>query len=207
MAQPQAPTTLLLQPKYVVTRYNRVLLYSAGILCTIIGMSWVFVMATRRTPSTWESQVRLVSSAQPLVLPEKPTPPPPTPPPSPALPPVMPAALQHFAPPPVQKECEECRRRRDALWRALHASVKVENFSLEEAPHGQPAAQPVALQPQAPGQVMEVPPVWHQASHSRFLVRHECTPSRSSPNGKKPGPWDAVSSSGRSRVMAPPGSG
>jgi len=160
MAQPQAPTTLLLQPKYVVTRYNRVLLYGAGILCTIIGMSWVFVMATRSKPSTWESQVRLVSSAQPLVLPEKPTPPPPTPPPSPALPPVMPAALQHFAPPPVRKECEECRRRREALWRALHASVKVENFSLEEAPHGQPAAQPVALQPQAPGQVMEVPPVW-----------------------------------------------
>src|SRR5712691_9769775 len=77
MAQPQAPTTLLLQPKYVVTRYNRVLLYGAGILCTIIGLSWVFVMATRSTPSTWESQVRLVSSAQPLVLPEKPTPPPP----------------------------------------------------------------------------------------------------------------------------------
>ena len=27
MNQPQAPTTLLLHPKYVVTRYNRVLLY------------------------------------------------------------------------------------------------------------------------------------------------------------------------------------
>src|SRR6266849_2455281 len=106
MAQPQAPTTLLLQPKYVVTRYNRVLLYGAGILCTIIGLSWVFVMATRSKPSTWDTQVRLVSSAQPLVLPEKPTPPPPPPPPSPTLQPVTPAALPHFTPPLVHKECE-----------------------------------------------------------------------------------------------------
>lgn len=144
------------------------MLYGGGLLCVVIGASWLFVVLTRRPQaSPWDSSVRLVSSGQPLVFPEKPKPP--SPPPPPVIPPLtLPPQIQHVSPPLVQKECEECRRRREALLRALKASVKVDNFSLDETPHGQPATTPVVMQSQGPGQVLEVPPVWRSSAPSPF---------------------------------------
>src|SRR5215813_12687112 len=168
MNHQQAPTTLLLQPTYLVTRYNRVLLYGAGILCVVIGTSWLFVVLTRRPHAApWDTSLRLVSSGQPLVFPEQPKPPPPPSPPTmePLTPPPQP---QHLSRPPVQKDCPECQRRREALMRALKASVKVDNFSLEEVPHGQSTTTPGAVPPHAAGQVLEVPPVWQAAPPSPF---------------------------------------
>jgi len=168
MNHQQAPTTLLLQPTYLVTRYNRVLLYGAGILCVVIGTSWLFVVLTRGPQAApWDTSVRLVSSGQPLVFPEKPKPSPPPPPPV-MQPITLPSQPPHLSPPRVQKDCEACSRRREALVRALKASVKVDNFSLDEAAHGQPTTTPVAVPPHAAGQVLEVPPVWQSASPSPF---------------------------------------
>src|SRR5262249_41118672 len=138
------------------------------VVCGWTGPICLFVVLPPRPQSApWDTSVRLVSSGQPLVFPEKPKPSPPPPPPV-MQPITLPPQPQHLSPPRVQKDCEACRRRREALVRALKASVKVDNFSLDEAAHGQPTTTPVAVPPHAAGQVLEVPPVWQSSPQSPF---------------------------------------
>lgn len=179
---PTSPRKLLLQPRYIISQYRRLLLSGSILLGGLIVLSWMFVMATRNRPQ-WESSVRLVSSSQPLTFAEKPpTPPPPTPPPEP------PRYQQSYSFPPAQsltprspsppKEDADAKRRKEALLKALRASVKVDNFSLDGEQRGHGGATPVALQQETssePHQTLEIPSSW--------------TPSPTSNMGSGGHPW------------------
>jgi type IV secretory pathway VirB10-like protein len=182
METTQNPRKLIVQSRHVITRYNRLLLYAGGIVLGVVVLSWWFVVATRRPSTAADASVRLVSSNQPLQLPE-----PPKPPPEPPLPdpPVVP---QHFSLPQSAtpqsrtvtpaKVDEDAKRRKDALLRALRASVKVDNFSLDETPCTQSVSVPAAAQSQSgPSQTLEIPPAWqHEPAWPQRTVPPESTP-------------------------------
>jgi len=167
---PTNPRKLLLQPQHIISQYRRLLLSGSILLGGLIVLSWLFVMATRQR-AQWESPVRLVSSSQPLTFAEKPAPPPPTPPP-----PEPPRVQQSYSLPPTRtvttrssspaKEDADAKRRKEALLKALRASVKVDNFSLDSEARSHVSPTPVALQqetPIEPRQTLEIPSSWTPA--------------------------------------------